>query len=110
MKYYAVKVGRERGIFDDWNKCSESINGYANAVFKGFNSEDEAKAYLEDIDLWSGIISKDIKDGFVVAFCDGSFDRNLNRYSYGVVLIDSENNQCYMAMEIIQNIFLQITL
>lgn len=93
MKYYAVKVGRERGIFDDWNKCSESINGYANAVFKGFNSEDEAKAYLEDIDLWSGIISKDIKDGFVVAFCDGSFDRNLNRYSYGVVLIDSENNE-----------------
>lgn len=93
MKYYAVKVGRECGIFDTWAKCQEVTKGFPNAVFKSFCSEEEAKAFLEDKDLWNDIVKKDIEDGFVVAFCDGSYDKDLNRYSYGVVLIDPKNNE-----------------
>lgn len=93
MKYYAVKEGRERGVFDTWTKCQEATKGFPNAVFKSFSSEEEAKAFLEDKDLWDDIVSKDIVDGFIVAFCDGSFDKEMNRYSYGVVLIDSEKKE-----------------
>lgn len=46
MKYYAVKVGRTVGIFDNWNECNESIKGFPGQDFKSFNSREEAEAYL----------------------------------------------------------------
>ena len=27
-KYYAVKVGRTTGIFETWDQCKASVNGY----------------------------------------------------------------------------------
>ena len=93
MKYYAVKVGRTVGIFDNWNECNESIKGFPGQDFKSFNSREEAEAYLMDKDLWDEIVEKDIEKGFLVAFCDGSYENKLNRYSYGVVLIDSEKKE-----------------
>lgn len=93
MKYYAVKAGRTVGIFDNWNECNESIKGFPGQDFKSFNSREEAEAYLMDKDLWDEIVEKDIEKGFLVAFCDGSYENKLNRYSYGVVLIDSEKKE-----------------
>ena len=93
MKFYAVKVGRKIGIFDNWNECNNSIKGFPGQDFKAFNSREEAEAYLEDRDLWDEIISTDINNGYIVAFCDGSYDNKLNRYSYGVIIIDDEHNE-----------------
>jgi ribonuclease H-related protein len=28
MKYYAVKVGRQPGIYLDWDSCKEQVNGF----------------------------------------------------------------------------------
>lgn len=88
MKFYAVKVGRTTGVFNNWDECNQSIKGFTGAVFKSFNSKEEAEAFLDDRDLWAEIIDEDIKNGYLVAFCDGSYENSLNRYSYGVVLID----------------------
>lgn len=93
MKYYAVKNGKEKGIFDNWSDCQRSTKGFSDAVFKGFDTEEEAIAYLEDRDIWDDTILNDIKSGYVVAFCDGSYDKELGRYSYGVVTINLENKQ-----------------
>ncbi|MDO4302170.1 MAG: viroplasmin family protein [Clostridia bacterium] len=93
MKYYAVKVGRTVGIFDNWTECNASIKGFPGQDFKSFNSKEEAAAYLDDKDLWNEIVSEDINQGYLVAFCDGSYEKNLNRYSYGVVLIDKNHNE-----------------
>ncbi len=90
MKYYAVKVGRTTGVFDNWAECNESIKGFPGQDFKSFNSKEEAEAYLANKDLWAEIVAKDIRQGYLVAFCDGSYEDALNRYSYGVVLIDEE--------------------
>ena len=34
MKYYAVKVGNNPGLFDNWAECQESIKGFSGAVYK----------------------------------------------------------------------------
>lgn len=93
MKFYAVKSGRTTGVFESWDECNNSIKGFSGAVFKSFNSREEAEAFLVDKDLWEEIVSKDIRQGYLVAFCDGSYESGLNRYSFGVILIDKKNNE-----------------
>ncbi|XP_059476823.1 ribonuclease H1 isoform X2 [Neocloeon triangulifer] len=45
--YYAVVVGRKRGIFMTWKECFEQVNKIANAKFKKFNTEKEAQDFVE---------------------------------------------------------------
>lgn len=45
-KYYAVKKGRETGIFTSWADCQKQVTGFAGALFKGFVTREEADAYL----------------------------------------------------------------
>ncbi len=42
-KYYVVWEGREKGIFDTWEKCKKQIDGFESAKYKSFESLDEAK-------------------------------------------------------------------
>ena len=93
MKFYAVKKGRITGIFDNWAECNSSISGFSGADYKSFNSREEAEAYLSGKDLWDDIVAEDIQQGYIVAFCDGSYDNSLNRYSYGVIIIDKDNDE-----------------
>tara|TARA_Y100001970_G_scaffold288329_1_gene415310 strand:- start:751 stop:1389 length:639 start_codon:yes stop_codon:yes gene_type:complete len=46
-KYYAVRVGKKRGIYTSWMDCLKNIRGYKNAEFKQFNNEQDALTYLE---------------------------------------------------------------
>lgn len=45
-KYYAVRSGREPGIYFTWDQCKVQVDGYPNADFKGFNTLRDAEAYL----------------------------------------------------------------
>lgn len=45
-KYYAVRVGREPGIYRTWDECKAQVDGYVNAQYKGFTSHEDAKEYL----------------------------------------------------------------
>ena len=47
MPYYAVANGRKSGIFLNWNDCCESVQGYSHAVFKKFDTKEEAEIFLE---------------------------------------------------------------
>lgn len=47
-KVYAVKKGKQTGLFYSWNECKESVSGYPGAEYKGFETEEEAKNYLEN--------------------------------------------------------------
>lgn len=87
MKYYAVLKGRTEGLFDNWKDCEESVKGYPGAEFKAFNTQEEAEAYLCKKDVWKDKVNDLNKLGYLVAFTDGSYDPQLERYSYGVVLI-----------------------
>lgn len=86
MKYYAVKLGRQTGIFETWGEAEAQIKGFPNAKFKSFSSFEEAKSYLEDSNQSqsSNLVEYE-------AYVDGSFDKNKNIYGSGVVII--KNNE-----------------
>lgn len=46
--YYAVKSGKIPGIYRSWSECEVQVKCYPGAVYKGFVTEKEAKAYLNN--------------------------------------------------------------
>lgn len=75
MKYYAVKNGLNLGIYLDWEACKKQINGFSNAIYKKFNTLEEAKLFMESN------ITKSETESFTednmplnYAFIDGSFN------------------------------------
>lgn len=47
-KFYAVKVGRQSGIFKTWPECQKQVTGYQGAKFKGFATLAEAQEWLNE--------------------------------------------------------------
>lgn len=45
-KVYAVKVGRQTGLFNTWAECEAQVKGFMGARFKGFMTAQEAMAWL----------------------------------------------------------------
>lgn len=85
--YYAVRKGHTTGIFDNWSEAQAAISGFSCPEYKKFKTIEEAEAYLENRDVWLEQVTEDNKAGYLVAFTDGSYDKDLNRYSYGVIFI-----------------------
>ena len=48
-QYYAVRIGREPGIYLTWEECKAQVDGYAKAQYKGFGSLEEAEAYMGNV-------------------------------------------------------------
>lgn len=49
QKYYVVWVGRQPGIYTNWEECKAQTDGFDHARFKAFTSREQAeKAYRED--------------------------------------------------------------
>lgn len=47
-KYYAVRVGRKPGIYDNWDDAKEQVNGFKNSKYKSFTTEEEAIAFMNE--------------------------------------------------------------
>jgi ribonuclease HI len=46
-KFYAVKVGRQPGIYDNWNDCKEQVMGFKGTCFKSFLTLEEAQNFIK---------------------------------------------------------------
>ena len=93
QKYYAVKTGRETGIFLTWEDCKNATEGFSGAEYKSFSSKAEAKKYLNGadesglkVDLTADPMFYAQKDALTV-FVDGSFDSESGMYGFGCVII-----------------------
>ncbi|HEX5112480.1 MAG TPA: ribonuclease H family protein [Saprospiraceae bacterium] len=42
QKYYVVWQGHNPGIYSSWDKCHAQVKNYPNAIYKSFNSKEEA--------------------------------------------------------------------
>lgn len=96
MKYYAVKVGYKTGIFDNWEECKASVDGFTGAVFKSFKSLNSAEEYLNEkkeknmpLDIIEmneeQLIQHSLQNpDTVFAFVDGSYNEEYSNYSSGV--------------------------
>ena len=92
-KYYAVRVGRSIGVFLTWAECQKQVTGFPGAVFKSFTTIEEAENFVK------GIVPKieesgeqilKAEPGALVAYVDGSYNVANNQFSYGMVLLDGE--------------------
>lgn len=45
-RFYAVRRGRRVGVFRTWPECEMQVRYYSGAVFKGFNTEEDAIAFM----------------------------------------------------------------
>lgn len=63
FKVYAVKKGWKTGVFDTWAECEAQVKGYEGAVFKGFQSEEEALLWIvKGITANSGVKKKKVEE------------------------------------------------
>lgn len=90
-KYYAVKQGRKPGIYQSWAECQEQVNGYPNAIFKGFSTLEEAEVFVNNCNSNRQVPRKDQSRicRELVAYVDGSYLDGA--FSYGCVIFDGEN-------------------
>ena len=91
-KFYAVKNGKTPGIFETWDECKKSVDGYSGAVFKSFKTKDEALAFLGIESSSNSGIPIDV-DGSIAsdsscatAYVDGSYNIATKEFGYGVVM------------------------
>lgn len=84
MPYYAVKSGRNPGVYSTWDECRENVDGYSRASHAKFSTLQEAQAFAGP----SSVQSSESRGGekFVV-YTDGACTRNGRkgaRAGYGV--------------------------
>lgn len=87
-KYYAVKVGRQTGIFTSWDSCKAQVQGYSGAVYKSFPTLEEAENYLNGSESTAkqNMSLEDIPSDEMVAYVDGSFLLEERRFAFGAVI------------------------
>lgn len=105
--YYAVKKGHKTGVFESWEECQSAIRGFSSPEFKKFITIEEANAYLEDKNIYMEQIENDLKDGYVVAYTDGSFNSSTNEFSYGICIFDLDKNETNLCSKISYEQFLE---
>ena len=82
MKYYAVKKGRNPGIYTSWDSCLEEVKGYSGAIYKSFKTLEDANEFM------TGIKEEiEIGPNSAIAYVDGSYNQKLKTYGAGVVYI-----------------------
>ena len=92
-KYYAVRAGRSTGVFLTWAECQKQVTGFPGAVFKSFTTIEEAENFVKGIVTQieeSGEQILKAEPGALVAYVDGSYNVANNQFSYGIVLLDGE--------------------
>lgn len=96
MKYYVVWKGHDKGVFDNWSQCSNSIKGYRGALYKSFKTLAEAEyAFYSDPAIYIGKTTEESerlkKEDLSIAFGDpvpssictrGLYDHKTNTMDY----------------------------
>ena len=82
-KFYAVKRGRKTGLFTVWAECAAQVKGFQGAVYKGFMTEEEARAWLggadartEQLRAAAEMAAPSAPDADYIIHTDGSCLRN----------------------------------
>ena len=85
--FYAVKNGKNPGIYKTWDECRAQVEGFSGALYKGFTTRKEAERYLNGN---SAPKEQDLKEADVTIYVDGSFDERSGVYGYGCVVIKKD--------------------
>ena len=77
QKFYVVWQGREPGIFEKWDDCRRSVEGFPDPKYKSFETYDEAvKAFSNKSSAYIRKNKKPEEQSFKSAFTDHKPDMN----------------------------------
>ena len=94
-KFYAVAVGRKKGVFTDWAITEQQVKGFAGAKYKSFPTEKEALSWIDDpvYKKKSGktgerkpVVNVNLDEGDIVIYTDGGSINNPGPGGYGAVI------------------------
>lgn len=102
-KFYAVRKGRETGVYSDWSSCRDQVLGFKGAEYKKFKSKKEAEDFIEGLEAKSEILESEeeiagLEDNELIAYVDGSYSLEEEMYSCGVVLLSNKGREDYKEM------------
>jgi ribonuclease HI len=81
MPFYAVANGRTNGVFSTWDECNRSVKGYKNAVYKKFDTKQEAEDFVANNEVVQEMPSDalvDFEPDYYV-YTDGACSKNGTR-------------------------------
>lgn len=91
--YYAVKVGREPGIYTSWNDCLAQVKNFSGNEYKGFVTKEEAESWLNGENK-TDISLSEIGEVDAKYYVDGSYFDNYQVYGYSFYC-DPTNGESY---------------
>lgn len=96
-KFYAVKEGREIGIFNTWEECKRQVGGFPGATYKSFASYEEAKLFA----FGEGNKDNTLLDfkPEITAYIDGSYNERQRYYSFASIIFDGNKKLKFAAAE-----------
>ena len=86
--FYAVRCGRQPGIYKTWTDCQKQIMGFKGAVYKGFPTQAEAESFMSGAEKKKTILDNDE----IKIYVDGSFDGK--RYGWGFAVFQAGELIC----------------
>ncbi|MDN5343639.1 MAG: ribonuclease H-related protein [Oceanotoga sp.] len=86
-KYYAVKKGRNPGIYENWEETKKQVDKFHGAEYKGFSSLEDAKEYLGNTKDKLEATTLSNNPNKIVAYVDGSFYEKEKAYGSGIYII-----------------------
>lgn len=92
MKYYAVRIGRNPGIYHTWDECKRETMGFKGASFKKFSTLEDAEDFINEVEEDKKESAE--KDELVV-YVDGSYRNKDKSHSYGVYMFNDEEEYTY---------------
>ena len=96
QKVYAIKNGIDPKtkepvtnliLEDTWDEVEKYTKGVSGAIFEGFITKQEAEDFLND--NTDSFDSKE--DNALYCYVDGSFNKNIPNYGYGLVCVQNAN-------------------
>lgn len=96
--YYAVRKGRNPGIYNSWDECKENVNKFKGAEFHKFKTIEEAKDFMKNVDVNNDnelFKFNYLGDNFLYphAFIDGSYNQKEKIYGWGGYLKIEPNSK-----------------
>lgn len=99
MSFYAVKKGRQPGIYRTWKECKIQTNKFTGAQFKRFDTETEALSFIQPPHFSSTFQSSSVKSSpssaMIQVFTDGSCFGNPGMCSAAAILVQPDGKETF---------------
>lgn len=95
MKYYAVRVGRNPGIYTTWPECQDQVNGFSGAIFKSFTNKNDAEDFINGKTNVEAKPSIKEDPNRITAYVDGSYNQDTGYAGYGVYIKDGDKEHIF---------------